>query len=294
MPHRINTAGLAASPLPFEPGAPPSFPVTRAHEIATTRRTVARNDEWVPVDRPEAPPDEYEPGVRSILFTVLLVLDLVVLGLELVGQTIIGLTTVFGDANVSYAPATTGEIWALQSFNFVLIGLIPLLWVLATRRVPVAGTLRYLGLTRWGHAAFVGVGLAGFMVAGVLLMTGALELLPESVQAAIGEQAEADDSYFALYQSLTWPLIVFVALTAGIGEEILFRGILQRWVGLWGQAVLFVMAHMANAFPLQWAVAFAVAVVFGYLRRAGWSLVTLIVAHAVYDLVLLAFVLILS
>lgn len=271
-----------------EADAPPWFPVTRATRVVTPREAARGAEaEWIPVDRAPAAPEDYQPGLRAIIFTVLLVIDLAFLGLELVGQVVIGLTSVFGDAEVAYASASTDELWLLQSLNFVLIGVIPFLWVMATRRKPVAGTLRYLGLKRWGHAAFVGVGLAGFMFAGILLLTGVLEILPETVEAAVGEQGETGDSYFAIFNSLTWPLVVFIALTAGIGEEILFRGILQRWVGVWGQAVLFVMAHMANAFPLQWAVAFAVAVVFGYLRRTGWSLVTLIVAHAVYDLVLL-------
>lgn len=234
-----------------------------------------------------AAPDQYRPGLRSRIFTVLLVLDLVFLGLEAIGQTFIGLRAVFTGDRPAYGSVTTGELWFAQGFMFVLLGLIPLLWVLATRQQPMAGTIRYLGIKRWGHASFVGVGLAGFMVAAVLLMSGVLTLLPESLEAALGEGGQGDDSYFTIFDTLTWPLVIFIAVTAGIGEEILFRGILQRWVGVWGQAALFVMAHMANAFPLQWAVAFTVAVVFGYLRRAGWSLVSLIVAHAVYDFVLL-------
>ncbi len=248
----------------------------------------------MPVTHSTAAPDDYRPGLRSKIFTILLVLDLVLLGLEAIGQTVIGLRAVFGGQNVTYGTVTAGELWAAQGIMFLLLGLIPFLWVLATRERPLAGTLEYLGLKRWGHASFVGVGLAGFMVAAVLLMTGVMALLPESWEAALGEGGQGDDSYFSLFNTLTWPLAVFIALTAGIGEEILFRGILQRWVGIWGQAVLFVMAHMANAFPLQWAVAFSVAVVFGYLRRAGWSLVTLIVAHAVYDFVLLGLFLLLG
>jgi membrane protease YdiL (CAAX protease family) len=42
---------------------------------------------------------------------------------------------------------------------------------------------------------------------------------------------------------LNYPEIIYISLCAGIGEEILFRGILQPWLGVWITSVLFVAIH---------------------------------------------------
>ena len=53
----------------------------------------------------------------------------------------------------------------------------------------------------------------------------------------------------ALYTSmfkeldLHWTDILFYSFCAGVGEEILFRGVLQPLLGLWFAAVLFVLLH---------------------------------------------------
>ena len=39
--------------------------------------------------------------------------------------------------------------------------------------------------------------------------------------------------------NLSIPMIIFISLSAGIGEEILFRGALQNIIGLWPAAIIF-------------------------------------------------------
>lgn len=42
---------------------------------------------------------------------------------------------------------------------------------------------------------------------------------------------------------LNYAEIIYISLCAGIGEEILFRGIIQPWLGVWITSVLFVAIH---------------------------------------------------
>lgn len=47
--------------------------------------------------------------------------------------------------------------------------------------------------------------------------------------------------------------IIFISFCAGVGEEILFRGAIQYWLGIWLTAILFVAIH-------------------GYLNPKNWKL----------------------
>ena len=79
--------------------------------------------------------------------------------------------------------------------------------------------------------------------------------------------------------------IVLVALSAGVGEEALFRGALQPHLGLAWTALLFGLAH-----PLSWAyIAYAslAGLVLGGLVEATGSLLPAMVCHTVVDAILL-------
>jgi membrane protease YdiL (CAAX protease family) len=79
--------------------------------------------------------------------------------------------------------------------------------------------------------------------------------------------------------------IISVALLSSIGEEFLFRGLLQPWLGLWIQALLFGALHQMRG-PSRWAwVAWAsvVGVMFGAVFAATGSLLGPIAAHAVIN-----------
>lgn len=43
--------------------------------------------------------------------------------------------------------------------------------------------------------------------------------------------------------NLRIPDIIFISFCAGVGEELLFRGALQTWLGIWPTAILFVALH---------------------------------------------------
>jgi hypothetical protein len=87
------------------------------------------------------------------------------------------------------------------------------------------------------------------------------------------------------FRSLLGPLttreIITLALASSIGEEMLFRGALQPWIGLWPQAALFALLHIGPGRRfLPWTLsAFALGVAFGYMFLWLGDLGGPIVAH---------------
>ena len=79
--------------------------------------------------------------------------------------------------------------------------------------------------------------------------------------------------------------IVMLALTSSLGEELLFRGLLQPWLGLWLQALLFGVLHqMAGPSRWVWAGwATVVGLLFGSIFALTGSLAGPLAAHAVVN-----------
>lgn len=82
-----------------------------------------------------------------------------------------------------------------------------------------------------------------------------------------------------------WQWVV-LALAAGIGEEILFRGALQPIVGKWFTSIIFAIAHVQYGFftPAT-AALFIISLLFGVLRERHNTTMAIYV-HVGYDLVL--------
>ncbi len=79
--------------------------------------------------------------------------------------------------------------------------------------------------------------------------------------------------------------IVLIALSAGVGEEMLFRGVLQPHLGLWWTSLLFGLAHpLSLAYILYAALA---GLILGGLVEATGALLPAIVCHTVVDAILL-------
>jgi membrane protease YdiL (CAAX protease family) len=80
--------------------------------------------------------------------------------------------------------------------------------------------------------------------------------------------------------------VVVLAVLSGAGEELLFRGLFQPWIGLVPQAVLFGIVHQLPGSPSRWvwvAWAFGVGLALGALFQVSGSLLGPIVAHAVVN-----------
>ncbi len=88
-------------------------------------------------------------------------------------------------------------------------------------------------------------------------------------------------------RSMDGTFIVLLALASAFGEELLFRGLLQPWLGLVPQALLFGVVHQMRG-PSRWvwvAWATAVGLLLGVLYRLTGSLVGPIGLHALVNAV---------
>ncbi len=192
-------------------------------------------------------------------------------------NSVLGAIAYFGEpADVE---VSTQTLWVGVTFNFFLFIALPVAWTLITVHGGWRGARRYLGMTGGLSDAAMGLGLGVVLVmvlGGLAYGIDALGWGPEN--APITE----------ILKNITWPLAIVISLVAGFGEEVLFRGILQRWLKWWGQGILFGALHFANAGLLAFALVGTIGLLFGYMRHRGFSLWTLIVAHFVYDIILLS------
>lgn len=85
--------------------------------------------------------------------------------------------------------------------------------------------------------------------------------------------------------------VVVISLAAGIGEELLFRGVLQPEIGLIPASLVFGMLHTGGRGTFAfgcWVALMGAAL--GWLAAATGGLLAPIVAHALYDAVALAYI----
>lgn len=152
-----------------------------------------------------------------------------------------------------------------------------------------------LGCPVWSHIEWtLAAGLAGAAASLplVMLMLGLVHLkLPvlRSFQHLIREQIAP------LFGGCTLGELALVSLSAGVGEELLFRGLVQqaasaRWgdvVGLAAASAVFGLAHPISRFYVVFAA--AIGAYLGWLWLASGNLLVPIVTHAVYDFAALVY-----
>lgn len=91
---------------------------------------------------------------------------------------------------------------------------------------------------------------------------------------------------------LSKPLIIQISLIAGITEEFLFRAAIQPLLGIWLTSLIFIALHgyirFKTVYHLLFTIfSFALSMMLGYLF-IFFGLISAIIAHAVYDYVLLS------
>ncbi|RKY22336.1 MAG: CPBP family intramembrane metalloprotease [Planctomycetota bacterium] len=79
--------------------------------------------------------------------------------------------------------------------------------------------------------------------------------------------------------------LLLVSLAAGVGEELLFRGVLQPLWGLWPTALVFGLAHALT--PAYFGLAVGMGLLLGWLSAHTGGLFAPMAVHAVYDAVAL-------
>lgn len=104
-----------------------------------------------------------------------------------------------------------------------------------------------------------------------------------------------DELLLRLFDGCTVPQLAMISLLAGLGEELLFRGLLQPWltekagllIGLVLSSALFGLLH---AITLTYALlASLIGLYFGWLLVETENLLPPIIAHALYDFLVLTY-----
>ena len=81
--------------------------------------------------------------------------------------------------------------------------------------------------------------------------------------------------------------IAWIALLVSVAEELLFRGAVQHWLGIWGTSLLFTLIHFR--YLRQWAMAsllFVISAALGWVVEWSGTLTPAIVAHFIIDFVM--------
>lgn len=143
-------------------------------------------------------------------------------------------------------------------------------------------------MVRWSGPQPVVVQLAFGLPAGLAAAFGARFMVSRKFMDGVRLR------YARMFRGLqlNWSEIVFISMCAGVGEELLFRGVLQPIFGIFLTAVVFVVIH-GYLNPRDWRISVygiymtAVIVGLGYMTESigVWSAVF---AHFIIDVVLLA------
>jgi membrane protease YdiL (CAAX protease family) len=185
-----------------------------------------------------------------------------------------------GAAPSSTAPVTLSD----QVLNLVLMLGLALFGIGALTRRSPRDLWRRLGLvrpTRFQMLFAFGLG-SFFQLVGLAAYGLSHALTPDLAQSVDQSSSTLFGALLAL-SFMSLPVgILFLALSAGLGEEMLFRGAVQPRLGLLLTALLFTAFHDQYGFSFELLGIFAIALALGWLR-ANMNLWAAIAAHSWYD-----------
>ena len=104
-----------------------------------------------------------------------------------------------------------------------------------------------------------------------------------------------DKEVVPLFDKSSWSELALISLSAGVGEEMLFRGVLQAslgsWLGLrWGLTLASMLFGLLHPISVSYMI---IAAIPGLLPGAVWiyngNLLTVMVTHALYDFAALGY-----
>lgn len=180
-----------------------------------------------------------------------------------------------GDADQNwFAPDSGGILLNLAGSAMIYLSLSALGTGWGLRR-DLQGTLRRIGL-RWPTLSDWLAGMAlGLLI--YIAATHAASLMPAGATTHhLGARALFD----AVKSSL--PVALALAVLAGTGEEILFRGALQPVFGLFVTSLLFALLHTHYGLSPALLILFFVSIGFGLVRQR-FSTTAAIICHATYN-----------
>lgn len=163
---------------------------------------------------------------------------------------------------------------------------------LATPPPAAADPLAFLRLRAREVGAELGIGV----VAGLVIWAAALAfaaLLMSALTAAGGDDllpAEPPPLIAFVAGQALW-LRLAISLSAGLVEELFFRGFLQPRLGIWLTTGLFVLAHAAYGAPAMFVTVAFLSLAYGWLARRRGSIWAAVAAHALFDAVQLLVIL---
>jgi membrane protease YdiL (CAAX protease family) len=125
-----------------------------------------------------------------------------------------------------------------------------------------------------GLAIWLGVLLVLLLLAGLVSLLGGREALPQQPPAMV-----------LWIGALPLWARAAVAISAGVVEEIFFRGFLQPRAGVLASTALFALAHLGYGQPFMLVGVTLLSLLYAELRRRRRSVWAPIAAHAIFDLV---------
>lgn len=147
-------------------------------------------------------------------------------------------------------------------------------------------------LTRFSWSARdLGLGV----VAAIPLLAMFVAMLRWPIGPLSRVRAFCDDEVAPLFAGRSWSELALISVAAGVGEEMLFRGVAQPslggWLGApWGLVLASLLFGLFHPISITYMV---LAAILGFYLGALWdyngNLLTVMVAHAVYDLAALGY-----
>ncbi len=163
----------------------------------------------------------------------------------------------------------------------------PVFWLIAGEAclIPVGlswAWLRGIPVVSQFHTEAIGTAL--LFTTGLVLANFSLYRLGKKYGRPAGVLSFLENDLFPILRTASIGEVVLLASFAGLGEELLFRGVLQHEIGLWGASAIFGILHgpSRTLWPLAlWAS--VIGALFGIVYQAGQNLAVVALTHAIYD-----------
>lgn len=202
----------------------------------------------------------------------------------LAGSTLLTLSQGGLEGFAETAVSTPLADFVLQQLIFVLLAVLGA-GFLIRRRLPALASRLGLERPSWPQIKF-GIRWIIYLVL-IQWVVGAVWALADPAQSEL--LGGINEILLGDFDTLAeW---IVVALGAGLGEEILFRGAIQPIFGLWFTSILFAVAHIQYGLTPITVLVFVISLALGVIRRKSNTTIAVFV-HAGYDLVLGIFYLI--